>query len=170
MDWSGSVRMALLAGVALACVYTDVHSGKIYNKIIIPFIPIGIALWAITEGWGGVVYGLAGMGIGAIALLIAGVLRWIAPGDAKLLVTIGALMGPAFVGSTMVFAGLAGGLIGLTMMARMRLLKEWATGSVVAWSAHLPISSFWASRAGFMPYSIPIAIGCAMAGIYPIWR
>ena len=170
MDWSGAIRAALLASLALTCVYTDVHRGKIYNKIVLPFIPIGLALWAMTGGWGGFVHGLAGMGVGGIALLIAAGPRWMAPGDAKLLTAIGALTGPAFAGSAMVFAGLAGGLIGLTMMTRRRLLKQWAAGSVVAWSAHLPVSSFWADRAGFIPYSIPIAIGCAMAGIYPIWH
>ena len=170
MDWSLLIRATLLASLALTCVYTDVHRGKIYNKIVLPFIPIGLVLWAVTGGWDGVVYGLAGMGVGGIALLLAGALRWIAPGDAKLLTAIGALTGPAFVGSVMVFAGLAGGLIGLTMMARRRLLKQWAASSVLAWSAHLPISSFWANRAGCMPYSIPIAIGCAIAGIYPLWR
>jgi prepilin peptidase CpaA len=170
MEWSAPTRAVLLAGLALTCVYTDVSRGKIYNKIVLPFVPIGLALWAVTGGWDGIVYGLAGLGIGAITLLIAGGLRWIAPGDAKLLTAIGALMGPAFVGSAMVFAGLAGGLIGLTMMARRRLIRQWAAGSVLAWSAHLPISSFWIDRAGFMPYSIPIAMGCAIAGIYPLWR
>lgn len=167
MEWS--LKAALLASLVLVCVYTDVRGGKIYNKIVLPFIPIGLAMWGVTDGWSGFVQGLAGMGVGGIALLIAGGPSWMAPGDAKLLTAIGALMGPGFVGSAMVFAGLAGGLMALIMMARRRLLKQWATSSAVAWSAHLPMSSCWSERAGFMPYSIPIAIGCAVAGIFPIW-
>lgn len=169
MEWSIAVRTALAAGMVLVSLYTDVRSGKIHNKFVLPLVPVGLVLWGVSDGWIGLLHCLAGIAVGGIALLIAGGPRWMAPGDAKLFTAIGALMGPDFVGSAMIYAGLAGGVLALAMMARKRLLKQWATSSAVAWSAHLPVSSFWAGRAGFMPYSIPIAIGCAIAVFCPLF-
>jgi Flp pilus assembly protein protease CpaA len=48
------------------------------------------------------------------------------------------------------------------------MLTRWATGTAVAISARIPMSSVWTERAGFMPYSIAIACGAIVAYFVPI--
>ena len=168
VDMSSTLTGAILIVALAVSVYTDMRYAKIYNKIVLPCIPLGILIMGVFHGWQGVVTSLQGIAIGAIALVMAGVFGWIAPGDAKLLVAVGALRGPMFAASTLVYGALFGGAIALIILARKRVLRQWATDTAVAWSAHLPLSEAWANRAGYMPYSLAIAAGALVAALWPL--
>jgi prepilin peptidase CpaA len=144
-------------------VYTDLRYGKILNKFVLPCVPLGLVLGGIANGWDGILLSLGGIAVGSIALLIAGAVRWIAPGDAKLILAIGALTGARFVGWTMVCTALAGGVIALIFLTRKRLLKPLAATAMAAWASHLPVSTVWSARAGHIPYSLAIAAGAVSA-------
>jgi prepilin peptidase CpaA len=161
--------IALLVTVVSISVYTDLRSGKILNKIVLPCVPLGLLIWGIADGANGILFSLGGMAIGSIALLLAAALRWIAPGDAKLILAIGALTGARFVSSAMVYCALAGGLMALIFLARKRLLMPLAAGAMAAWANQLPFSTVWATRAGYIPYSFAIAAGVALASFFPLW-
>ena len=111
--------------------------------------------------------GLIGLAAGSIALVVAAC-KWIAPGDAKLMMAVGALMGAPYVGWAALFGGAAGGVMALAVLAKRGMLRRWATSTATAWALRLPASTLWTERAGYLPYSIPIAIGCALAGFYPL--
>jgi prepilin peptidase CpaA len=162
MNWAEAARLGLLAGVLAASIYTDVTRGKIYNKLVLPAIPAAFILWGLQGSWGSLIYGLAGMGVGCIGLFLA-VLGWIAPGDGKLFVAVGALMGPAFAIWALMLGAIAGGVMAAAVLARQRLLTKWASGTAMAWTARIPVSTVWVERAGFLPYSIAIAVGCVLA-------
>ena len=157
-------------GTAVESVYTDLRYAKIYNRFVLPCVPAGILILGIAHGWQGVLFSAEGIGIGAIALLVASSVRWLAPGDAKLIVAVGALMGPGFVGATMLYGALAGGVAAVGIMLRRRLLAQWATQTAVALSARIPVSATWSARAGYMPYSLAIACGAIVAWFVPIWE
>ena len=160
------LRIGALAVTVGMSVLTDIACGKIYNKVVLTAVPVGILIWGAAEGWPGVLKSLSGIAVGSIALLFAGGLKWIAPGDAKLIVAIGALMGAAYVGWAMLFGAVAGGVLALMILAKRRLLKTWLWNTAAAWTARLPLSTFWAERSGYLPYSVPIAVGCAAAALY----
>jgi prepilin peptidase CpaA len=160
---------AVLALVLGASVYTDLRHGKILNKVVLPCVPLGLLIWGLGAGWLGLVFSLEGMAVGSIALAAAAILAWIAPGDAKLILAIGALRGPAFVGSTMILGALIGGIMGVIILAKRRLLGNAAASAAVALGSHLPLSTVWSVRAGRMPYSIAIALGAVAAGLIPLW-
>ena len=168
------MNVSLLAGTAALIVvlgtsiYTDLRYAKIFNRFVLPCVPAGLLIWGIGQGWSGVLFSLEGIGVGAVALVIATV-GWLAPGDAKLIVAIGALTGPYFVGTTMLYGAIAGGLMALAIMMRKRLLRDWAMGTATAVAAHIPVSSAWSRRAGFMPYSLAIAAGALTAAFLPLW-
>ena len=66
MDPIEMVRIAVLASVLAITVYTDAKHGKIYNKVVLPCIPVGILLWGIGDGWRGVeMVGIVAFGVGA---------------------------------------------------------------------------------------------------------
>jgi prepilin peptidase CpaA len=159
----------ILALVLGASVYTDLRYGKILNKVVLPCVPLGLLIWGLGAGPAGLAFSLQGMAVASIALAVAATLAWMAPGDAKLILAIGALKGPAFVGSTMILGALIGGVIGVIILARRRLLGNVATSAAVALGSHLPLSTVWSARAGHMPYSLAIALGAVAAGLIPLW-
>ena len=169
MNVSLVASTAVLIVVLAASIYTDLKYAKILNKFVLPCVLIGLLIWGIGSAWPGLVFSLEGIGVGAVALVIAATVRWLAPGDAKLIVAVGALTGPYFVGSTMLYGAVAGGLIAVVIMMRKRLLRDWAAGTAVAVTAHIPVASAWSRRAGFMPYSLAIAAGALVAGFLPLW-
>lgn len=169
MNIAEAMTTGVLAAALAVSLYTDVTRGKILNKVTLPCIALGLVIWGIARGSQGVLFSLEGIACGCIALLIAGGPKWIAPGDAKLMIAIGALQGPAFVGYTAVFGALAGGVMALEVMFRRRLVKSWARQTAVAVSSHLPVQSCWAGRAGYIPYSIAIAFGALAAGLYSLY-
>ncbi|MHB9038388.1 MAG: A24 family peptidase, partial [Armatimonadota bacterium] len=169
MNIIDAIITVVLAAALAVSLYTDMTRGKILNKVTLPCIPLGLVLWGVATGWQGVLFSLAGIACGSIALLIAGGPKWIAPGDAKLMVAIGALQGATFVGYTALFGAIAGGVMAVGVMLRRHLLRSWARQTAVAVSSHLPVQSCWASRAGYIPYSIAIAIGALTAGLYSLF-
>jgi len=166
---SSALTGVILIVVLAVSVYTDIRYAKIFNKVVLPCIPLGILILGVFHGWPGVVTSLQGVAVGSIALVIAGVFGWLAPGDAKLLVAVGALQGPAFAASTLVYGALFGGAMALAVLARKHMLRHWATGTAVAWSGRVPLSEAWALRAGYLPYSIAIAAGTSLAALWPLW-
>jgi len=163
------VGYIVLAGVLGVSVYTDLRYAKILNKVVLPCVPIGLLIWGIGGGWKGVIFSLSGMGIAAIGLLIAATYKWIAPGDAKLMLAIGALKGAVFLGSTMLWGAVIGGVIALILLARRRLLAPMMTSAALAVGSRVPFSTVWSQRAGYMPYSLAIGLGAVVAAIAPLW-
>jgi prepilin peptidase CpaA len=79
---------------AVACAITDILSAKVYNAVTYPAMVLGFGL-AAASGGGAVVAAAQGWAIGCIVLAVAWAVPGIGPGDAKLLMAVGALSGPA---------------------------------------------------------------------------
>jgi prepilin peptidase CpaA len=163
---AGRVVLALVLAIS---VYTDVRYGKILNKVVLPCVPAGLLIWGVGAGFDGLLFSLEGMAVAVIALLVAATLRWIAPGDAKLILAVGVLAGPAFVASTMLLGALAGGAIAIAMLVRRHLLMPMAKSAAVAYGSRIQFSTVWSTRAGYMPYSVPIALGAVAAQMLRLW-
>jgi prepilin peptidase CpaA len=161
--------IALVALVLVVSIYTDLRYGKIFNKIVLPCIPAGLIIYGVADGWNGILFSLGGIAVGSIALIIAGTLRWMAPGDAKLIVAVGALTGARFVGVALVYCALAGGMIAIILLMRKRLLRPLAATAMAAWVNQLPLSTVWATRAGYLPYSLAVGAGVVFAAFFPLW-
>jgi prepilin peptidase CpaA len=143
----------IVLGVAT---FTDLRSRRIPNWLVIPFLPLGIAISGWFHGWQGVVQSLEGAGLG---ILIFGILYWkfgMGAGDVKLCAAIGAWIGPSQFLIAVVLTALAGGLVILLWaMARviLRLLGRRARGQ----------ASFSSLMETKMPYAPAIAIGTLMS-------
>ncbi|MFT5583206.1 MAG: prepilin peptidase CpaA [Cognaticolwellia sp.] len=83
----------LVALTLTAAIVTDLKYQKIFNKLTFPVMAVGIAWW-IYQGqpWFGVVGLAVGFGMTFPAFALGRTLR---AGDAKLMMAIGALLGPA---------------------------------------------------------------------------
>ncbi len=104
--WPTLIVLAIATG-------TDLHSRRIPNWLVLPFLAAGIVTSAWTHGWHGL--GQSFLGIG-LATLVFGLLCWMGGmgmGDLKLCAAVGAWIGPAQLTVALVLMGIAGGIMAL---------------------------------------------------------
>jgi prepilin peptidase CpaA len=116
-----------LFAVTVATV-TDLRTRRIPNWLVFPFLLTGVAVSAVTRGWAGLESSVLGILAGAAALGLFCFLGGMGMGDAKLLASIGAWIGPWQVFLAFVFMGLAGGVMALAWAIRGRFVQESLTG------------------------------------------
>lgn len=89
-----SPQHVLALALAAVCAYTDIKRGLIYNAVTLPAMVIGLVLNLVIGGLPGLLDAagglLAGFGIGYVLVS----LRVFFGGDLKLLMALGALVGP----------------------------------------------------------------------------
>ncbi len=116
----------LLAAFLVAAMVTDWRWMRIPNVLTYPGILSGLALSALT-GWGAP--GVGGLLDHAVATAAAFLvcypmyaLGWMKAGDVKLLMTIGALRGTAFLIAAGLYGSLLGGLLAIVLIVGRRLI------------------------------------------------
>ena len=157
----------VLAAMLIIAVYTDIVYGKIYNKLTLPCIVLGLLVNAVQSGWDGAKFSLLGLALGFVVLMLIALTRLMSGGDAKLLWAIGSLEGWIFLSWTLLYMALAGGVmaIGFLIYRRMaratlsdigaRTFARLALGAPIEWMPTL--------RAGKLPYSVAIAAAAVVA-------
>ena len=138
------IALALLLLSASAC---DLRARRIPNGLCAAGITAGL----IGHGWHGagpLLWSLAGIAA-ALPLLLLYAVRAFGAGDIKLLMAVGALSGPAFVGWTLAGAICAGGVLALV----------WILGRGIRARPLLPSKSR-------MPFAPAIALGAVFAFSY----
>lgn len=171
-DWITASILVILLGTA---VYTDLRFGKIYNKLTLSCIIIGLTLNAAANGWTGLLHSLAGVVFVLVLYLAFAPLAGIGGGDVKLLMAVGALVGlPLTLNLTdnlflraVLFTAIIGGVLSLVVMARHRAML--ATTKGMAKSIYLklimrvPVDLVSGSGGIKFRYSPAIALGTLFA-------
>jgi prepilin peptidase CpaA len=142
--------------VVAVATFTDLRSRRIPNWLVLPFLPLGIAVSTWFHGWHGLEQSLAGAGLG---ILIYGILYWkfgMGAGDVKLSAAIGAWIGPNQFLIALVLTALAGGLVVL-IWAAARTVSRWLRSEK---SGQFASGRLLDSK---MPYAPAIAIGTLMS-------
>ena len=170
-DSAASVLLnALLVGALVHAVWTDVRTRRISNRLTYPLMLAGLVINGLAVGWAGLASAAVGLVIGGAVLCIPCALGVMGFGDAKLLAAIGALKGPFFVLDTMVYGGVAGGVLALLYLLRdtrvFSRLAEWAVapGSGTDGTAvRLGTAGTVSVRKMTLPYAPAIAAGALYA-------
>ncbi|HYM12890.1 MAG TPA: A24 family peptidase [Bryobacterales bacterium] len=152
--------------VLLIAALTDLHSRRIPNLLVAPFLAAGLVAGGVTGGWEGVTRSLAGIGLGAAAAAFLCYLRGMGLGDLKLLAAVGAWIGPAQMVSALVMTAIAGGFLALAYAIRHRSLGR-CLDSTADLLAEFPINGIRPHRTAVLgnpeaihlPYAVAIAIG-----------
>jgi prepilin peptidase CpaA len=141
---------------------------RVPNWLTFHFVVGGLAYACWTEGREGLLWSLAGTGVGLITLLPLYAIGGMGAGDVKLMAGVGAWMGPATTLGAFVCSALVGGLFGMVMIvASGDWIRHWVMFQTIG---HEIVSirnpSRLAELAGerkktmmLLPYGIPIAVG-----------
>lgn len=158
---------AVLAALLGVSAYTDARWGKVKNFVTGPALLLGFAAHGIFGGTQGLLLSLEGVGLAVGLFLLLGLLgRVMGGGDAKLLIAVGALVGPVILIWVVAYGALAGGVIALGYSLATGRLKQEVTGLLmsIAWlftrTSKLDYSHSDSQR---IPYAIPLALGTILA-------
>jgi prepilin peptidase CpaA len=146
--------------------FTDLHSRRIPNWLVLPFMAAGICVSAWMHGWEGIRHSLSGLALGAA---LFGLLYWLGGmgmGDLKLCAAIGAWVGPKQLLLALVITSMAGGVMALCWAAAGGFLGELfeGTGDLLFGFGKRglrpdPAHTLSNPSARKMPYAPAIAIG-----------
>ena len=125
----------------------------------------GLVLNMIGGGAPWILLSLAGMLAGMVWIVLV-LLRGSGFGDLKLLLTVGAFLGPINTGWTILYTVLAGGVMGIAFALRRRVLKHTVKNAVIGAHVFAAVQSADSlngmveqSKAGKMAYAPAIAVG-----------
>jgi prepilin peptidase CpaA len=152
--------------VAAVATFTDLHSRRIPNWLVLPFLVAGIATSGWLHGWHGIGQSFGGLGVGAF---LFGILAWMGGmgmGDVKLAAAIGAWIGPWQMFVALVMTGIAGGVMVLCWAIAGGFLGELfkGTGNLVLGGLRKhPEMTIDNPAARKMPYAPAIAVGTLLS-------
>lgn len=114
--WALALLVALWAG------WLDWRFRRIPNWLTVSGFLLGLGVNGILSGWDGVIGGLEGAGIALLVLIVPVALRGIGAGDLKLMIALGAFLGPwKFLHVLLVSIFIAGGMAIVEMVRRGRV-------------------------------------------------
>lgn len=152
------------------CLVTDIREQKIYNKVLLPALVLGVGGNVFLYGFAGFVSSSTGLLLGIGLLIFPYLAGGIGAGDVKLMGVIGVLQGPAFVMMAFLFTAIAGGIISLILMWKNKVLRETFKHLGTAFMSLLlmiprgaVMEGLQNTRAIVFPYGIAISIGTFLA-------
>lgn len=108
------VMFVLIAAFVAVAALLDFRTQKIPNYLTVTGAIVGVIYH--TAAGNGVLWSLAGLGVGFVLLLLPFILGGGGAGDVKLLAALGAWMGPLWVAVTFGLAAIVGTFISLTVL------------------------------------------------------
>ncbi len=166
----------LLWIIVLISLYTDIKARKIYNKVLLPGVVLGLTINGWEGGTAGIIFSVKGLLVGLGIFFLPFLLGGIGAGDVKLLGTIGAIKGPLFVVWTGLGTGVAGGLIALIVLISQGQLTSSLKRigiSLYLFFGGAKTNSLQAldkgEFSGSFPYGTAIALGVLAATLLHMW-
>jgi len=162
-----------LTVLLLAASATDLRAQKIPNYLTFPAIVAALCYHGLTQGLDGLLFGLAGLGLGLALMIVPFFLGVMGAGDVKLLAAVGAWLGALGVFTSFLFTSLFGGIYAFIVLLFHRDVLKYALKNL--WSTlmvFLATGRFsWTKLDTIRPlprlcYGLAIAIGTVVAMFY----
>jgi prepilin peptidase CpaA len=159
---------AVLVGVVGCAALTDIRTRRIPNQLTASALLVALVLRAVLGG-SPLLAGLLGAGLALVAVLPLFAMRGIGGGDAKLLIAVGACLGPQGLLVACVGTAVAGGIMSLAAAVRRGVILPVLlnTGSLAGWMLTLgrrgERTTLVSPGAVSVPYGVAIALGTAVA-------
>lgn len=172
-----NIGLAILFGTLGMAVLTDLRDRKVPNWLVLVGVLAALAYHALTASTSGLfgasseapdlLSALGGIVVGFTALFPLYVLRAMGAGDVKLMMMVGAFLGPLQTLGTVVLTFAAGGVLAIVMTLWQRSFRQLAsnlrfmltTSAARAVGGESPRFEPLQQTAGRMPYAFAIAAG-----------
>lgn len=155
----------LLVILIVICIFTDLKQRRIYNLVLLPSVLTAFLIHFYNGGFTQLLWSIKGLLLGIAILFIPFAKGGIGAGDVKLLGTIGALKGTAFVINVFLTGALAGGLISLLLLIKAGRLKFFFFKHIQT-LLYPGISRESYANSGDPAFPYALAIGCGVILTY----
>ncbi len=142
-----------MVGAVIAS-YWDWSERRVPNSLNLGWCLCGMALALGLDGLPGGVQSLLGILVGGLAMLVPFLLRVYLGGDVKLVMAMGAWLGPLKILNTFALGVVLGGVFALGFMAK----RKWGSGTPSVHGEHEPLGD-----ADRVPMAIPFAVSGVLA-------
>jgi prepilin peptidase CpaA len=122
--WNQVVVWALALLVAIWAGWLDWRSRRIPNWLTVSGFVLGLGINGVLFGWTGIKGGLEGAGIAIAVLIIPVILRGIGAGDLKLMIALGACLGPWRFLNVLLASIFIAGIMAIIEIVRRRRVKK----------------------------------------------
>lgn len=161
--WTSTTGAVFLSLLVILAALSDARTRRIPNVLTIGGLALALALRGLAGG-GPLMYGLAGAGLALLAVFPLLLVGAMGGGDAKLLIAVGAFLGPGRLLLALALTALAGGVLALALLVRRRVIlpvllrtREFVVYcATLGKSGELPPQAEGAVR---VPYGLAIAFG-----------
>jgi prepilin peptidase CpaA len=150
---------------AAACAVGDVRTRRIPNLLTGPVLIGALALHAVIAGSQGISESLLGAGLALSVLLLPFALGGIGGGDVKMMVAVGAVIGPRATARALALGMILGGVWMLGHLARrgrllstVRSMRDMLLAAVLTRSADPLRTSAERPSAIALPYAVPLGL------------
>jgi prepilin peptidase CpaA len=169
LDWAKMSfyvsSFALFATLSI-CSYTDWKYRRIYNKVTLPSVALGLALAGIANFPDGLWNALLACLLAFTLFYLLFTLGVMGGGDVKLVAAIGALVGYPLIWDALFYGVVAGGIYALVVLAikggLWKILKNvaWFILGLLLWRKMASLQSEHSIK---IPYGLCLAVGAACA-------
>jgi prepilin peptidase CpaA len=126
---AGTVSWLALGVFLAVAVWTDLRARRVPNGLVVCGLLVALVVpYLLTESTVRVSPGLSAVGAWAAGLILGGLLLWplylrgaMGAGDVKLMAMAGAFLGPMLTWRAVLYACVAGGVLGVALLAFQRL-------------------------------------------------
>ena len=155
-----------LSGVLIAAAANDLRFQKIPNLLTYPAMVVALVYHFVMNGLDGLLFSTAGLALGIAILIIPYLMGGMGAGDAKLMGTVGAILGARGVFIAFLFTAIIGGVYALIVVLIKRqhfkgfFTKQAATLKTFIFTKQfIPIQGDQNEKKPKLCYGIAIALG-----------
>ena len=157
-----SLTQIVIPWIGLCASLTDLRFGKIYNKLTVPSALIGFIYSFSMWGVSGSVQSILGFGLGFLLYGWMFGLRILGGGDVKLLMALGAWVGPSCVFEIAVLGVLLGGIFSFVVLLvtgnLISFFRRMEFFFITLFMRELEIQPPEINKTLKMPFGVPISI------------
>jgi prepilin peptidase CpaA len=164
------ILLSVLVMVVAVAVWTDVRKRRIPNALTATALILALGLRAAL-GSGALLDGFLGAGLALVVLLPLFAMGGVGGGDAKLLIAVGAFLGPQQLFVALLATAVAGGVIAVAYAIRRGVVLPLIlnTGGLVKYVVTLGHGGERTTRTSAGAVNIPYAVAIAAGTLFSIW-